>query len=283
MNLKNLFRFPATKPAISTKEQSLDRKKTQDELIDEIHETFFTEVDKILAWAKIQKALPTDKDEIIEKGNRLHKLGFTASSEKVEMDKAHIEIATINRENEKRKILVKAIDYFSFTYPQYKFITIESIEKICEKYALVYGEVSKYKGTVPDFAVDQMEKFNVKYSDRAFQLVHRRSQYSFNSTTRLIYGSEELLSKLRKDHNDTHSFMGDYYGPIEQCPLQIAAPISLFDTRGMEVKNYQLTPIVDKDPIVFMPVFFMNMIFYLIVTAWGKEANDELVVNPNRN
>jgi hypothetical protein len=47
------------------------------------------------------------------------------------------------------------------------------------------------------------------------------------------------------------------------------------------------TQIVDKveipDPIVLKPVCYKKRKYFLIVTAWGLEAADELVVNPNHN
>lgn len=46
--------------------------------------------------------------------------------------------------------------------------------------------------------------------------------------------------------------------------------------RNMEKKGYQ---IVAKDPIILQPVIGG----YLIVTAWGDEAGDNLVVNEVKN
>jgi hypothetical protein len=67
------------------------------------------------------------------------------------------------------------------------------------------------------------------------------------------------------------------------CPLEIAAPASDFDTTGMELKNFKLSPIEFPDPIVLQPVFFEGSKHYLIVTAWGLEASDEMVVNEKMN
>src|SRR5688572_17821327 len=51
------------------------------EVVEEIHETFYTEVDRLLADAKIAHSLDTDKQGLIDKCERLKKLGFAGSSE----------------------------------------------------------------------------------------------------------------------------------------------------------------------------------------------------------
>ena len=51
----------------------------------------------------------------------------------------------------------------------------------------------------------------------------------------------------------------------------------------MELKNFKLSKIEIPDPVVLKPVFFKGMKHYLIVTAWGLEASDELVANQNHN
>lgn len=37
------------------------------------------------------------------------------------------------------------------------------------------------------------------------------------------------------------------------------------------------------DPVVLKPVIYNSQKYYLIVTAWGLEAGDEIVVNSNHN
>lgn len=51
--------------------------KTTNEVIEEIHESFFTEVNKLLAAAKIENSLDTNKQSLIDKCARLKALGFT--------------------------------------------------------------------------------------------------------------------------------------------------------------------------------------------------------------
>jgi hypothetical protein len=45
------------------------------------------------------------------------------------------------------------------------------------------------------------------------------------------------------------------------------------------MKHYfKLSKIEVSDPVVLHPVMFKGIKYYLIITAWGLEASDELVV-----
>jgi hypothetical protein len=52
---------------------------------------------------------------------------------------------------------------------------------------------------------------------------------------------------------------------------------------NMEVKNNRVSKIEIPDPVVLKPVIYKEVKHYLIVTAWGIEAQDELVLNPTHN
>jgi len=59
--------------------------------------------------------------------------------------------------------------------------------------------------------------------------------------------------------------------------LKICAPLKDMDTTGKELRDYKL--VNHPDPVVLQPVKGG----YLIVTAWGDESKDELVVNEKLN
>lgn len=156
INIKNLF---------SSSSSKITAKQSINEIIQEIHETFYTEVDRLLNEAKISVSNETSKQELIDKCKRLKTLGFTNTKE---VREAQIEINRLNeisQINESKDKLVRAINYFSVKYPNYKFITEESVKKICEKYNLVYGSVDRYIGTVPDKNLKQIEEFKISDDD----------------------------------------------------------------------------------------------------------------------
>ncbi len=256
--------------------------KTTNEIIEQIHETFYTEVDRLLYEAKISHSLDTDKQDLIDKCNRLKALGFTNTKE---VQEAEIEISRLeqlSKENEEKTTLIEAITYFSFRYPQYKFITEKSVEKICKKYNLVYGAIDRYIGTVPDKNLKHIEDFKVLNDDECF--LNEYISYGFGEERRF---GKKYITHTEHERNknfDNIRFMTTSYKEINmKSPLEIAAPIKDFNMKGLEVKNYKISKIEIPDPIVLKPVIFKSQKHYLIVTAWGLEAGDELVVNHNHN
>lgn len=257
--------------------------KSVNEIIDEIHHTFYTEVDRLLADAKITLSTHTDKTELLDKTARLRKLGFTKTEEVREGSHEELRLQEINRENELKHHLSRAILYFSAKYPNYKFITDASVKTICNKYNLVYAEVGLYKGYVPDKNLKHIEDFTIASEDRCAEMYKEFGGLMGRSIYEHMFLSETEL----KTENGDNSFFdrsSPYYSMVKKVlPLEIAAPIKDFDTTNMVVSNGQLKKIEIPDPIVLQPVIFEGHKHYLIVTAWGQEASDELVVNQKLN
>jgi len=61
--------------------------------------------------------------------------------------------------------------------------------------------------------------------------------------------------------------------------LKICAPIADMDTTQMRITDGYKMEVVIPDPVVLQPVKGG----YFIVTAWGDEASDEIVVNSIQN
>jgi len=255
--------------------QLMDENKSTNALVEEIHDTFYTEVDRILEQAKITKSYEIDKT-LESKAERLKKLGFNSAKE-LKLDSVQQRERTIiDSERKKNEELVEAVNYFSFKYPHYKFITEDSIKKICEKYGLVYGEVGKYIGEVPEENLKHIEDFKIDEKD---------NYISYSSRILSVWSSyteEEFRHRLTV-YNDVSPERVD--GIVENskicASLIIAAPKDKFDMTRMEVKDYKLQNI--PDPVVFKPVMYKDKQYFLIVTAWGAEAKDSLVVNEKLN
>jgi hypothetical protein len=285
-----LFKKSATNEVMIAEPKADLRGKTVNEVIEEIHETFYTEVDKLLASAKIANSLDTDKQDLIEKCARLKALGFTNTKEVKEAETEIARLDELKRDNEAKKTLIEAINYFSFKYPNYKFITEKSVEKICAKYNLVYGAIERYIGTVPDKNLKHIEDFRVLEDDECF-ICEQLMWSSFSSGERSMRKEYKTAERYKEDQKRKENV--DYYRMCMmhhstreinmKCPLEIAAPLKDFNMQGMEVKGHKISKIEIPDPIVLKPVIFNNQKHYLIVTAWGLEAGDELVVNANHN
>lgn len=265
--------------------------RSTNEIIQEIHDTFYTEVDRLLAEAKISRSLDSEKTELIEKCKRLEALGFTKTKEVLEAKEEIRRIEAIREHNQKNAELVEAIEYFSFKYPHYKFITEESVIKICEKYNLIYGPISNYTGTVPDKNLKHIEEFKISPDDDAYagrwgRIINGEAFRIKLELDKKMRNENLALWKAHIEIERLNAIMrangaGDFTETL--CPLEIAAPLKDFDTKGMEIKGHKLSKIEIPDPVVLKPVAYKNTKHYLIVTAWGQEASDELVINPVHN
>jgi len=240
------------------KQKIVNSVKSDEQLIKEIHDDFYTEVDRLLAEANIQQTI--DKDEnLIERAKRLERLGF--SNVKI-VTKANAQIksaSTIEINNIERNRLIEAITYFTQKYPQYKFITRASVIKLCQKYNLVLGSVEQYTGNVPEKNLLEIENFKIDKNDTCY-----------------IRGSRDWSSDVENYdaammYNKTYSSSRKY---IKE-PFNIVAPEKDFNIKeDQKVSNFQIVP---KDPIVLQSVIYNNRSYFLIVTAWGIEADDDLV------
>jgi hypothetical protein len=244
----------------------------------DIHESFYSEVDRLLDYAKSLNNVETDKQALIDKCKRLKKLGFRNTKEVIEAQEEMRRLSNIKQENIQKDVLLKAINYFSFKYPQYKFITEDSVLKLCRKYNLIYSEITNYIGTVPDKNLGHIEKFSVKEEDKPYKVY----EYYHSRLTNVSFISEKeyLHNKQRRKNGRDWGFKDKVY---EKAPLEIVAPKKDFNTEGMELKNFKLTEKIVEDPIVLQPVMYGGKKYYLIVTAWGEEASDSLVVNHLNN
>ncbi len=94
------------------KETTQQEEKSTKQLIEEIHETFYTEVDRLLAEASIAKSLETDKQDLVDKANRLKAIGFGKAKEVQEATEEIRRLEKIYEENRKTKNLLKQLITF---------------------------------------------------------------------------------------------------------------------------------------------------------------------------
>lgn len=260
----------------------LNKKQSVKETIEEIHTTFFTEVDRIKKESSEIKSLDTTKQNLIDKRNKLIKLGFNNSKEVKEANLEIDRLNTLKKENELNQSINKAANYFSFTYPQYKFITEESVKKICAKYNLIYGDVSNYIGIIPDKNLKHIEEFKIKEQDECYEL-HRNDIFLWGRGRSFERYVTKPINDDISEHERYMQSVMHYSTKISKSNLEICAPIKDFNIKNMEIKNFKLSKIEIPDPVVLKPVIFEDKKYYLIITAWGDEASDELVVNQKMN
>lgn len=305
MNILGLFKKEKKEtPNLSPVVTEAPRKVYPPE-VEQIHMEFFTAADLLVEEAK--SVLKQAESLNAQKVKRLISLGFKNAKQVQEVE-------PVMKKAELGEEQIKLIRYYQHNYPLNKFITEEQVKQICYKYNLVCGDVSRYKGFVPEKNLREIERFKLKDQEastmiieayapsgnsigtftaqgvelkrlkgEAYWHIYKKSgdkyEYSFQqdseSTLPFMYGSDRSnLFGLQE--------MG-YISAIRVCnhSLQICAPVKDMDTRGLEIKDgYKLSEKIHiPDPVVLQPVKGG----YLILTAWGDEASDPIVVNQINN
>lgn len=271
-------------------------------VIDEIHQAFYTEVDRILEDAKVMRAEDPGESELIDKGRRLKALGFTQTVHAKELKELEERNYKAREENKNKEKVKKAVEYFSQKYPMYRFITREGVLRICGKYGLVFGDVGDYIGTVPDENLKHMEQFKIDPDDVCYgkfansmssflggvlligvcenpDIEERKKKAAFDAATEGMDPMDKLIRQYQM--NDGFGYISIHQQPwTSRLPLEIVAPQKEFNMTRRKVVDGQ---VVQDDPIVLQPVFYGGSKYYLIVTAWGQEASDPEVVNAKHN
>ena len=247
----------------------------------EIHETFLTEVDRLLVEAGIKTVVEIEDKKTFDTGKKLHELGFVATTAACEYRDTQQDILEASQENDKKELLKEHIRYFSQKYPLYRFITEESVKKICKKYGLVYGDVNFYKGDVPDknikeiaMAETAIKEEDVAYAQQRVRLDSSMSRGEWIWRT-IRYMSQQEFSMYWDGRNRSSD------DRCVRAPLVIAAPAKDFNLDMMRIENYKLVHNAPKveDPIVLRRVIKGGHAYFLIVSAWGEEAGDPAVIN----
>lgn len=176
-------------------------------IVDQIHKEFdqaaellLNEAIEIINKANSKLSNIPQHAENKNKAERLSKLGFNQCDEAVKYKIKSEQISKERQETTKvkaeRSAIVEAVEYFRNKYPLYKFITVDQIEQICAKYNLVYAEISRYKGFVPDKNLKEVENFKVKGEDCAYSNEEILSTYS-KGRERYFLSAKEVKSEFR--------------------------------------------------------------------------------------
>ncbi len=261
---------------LSRKEQETQR------VIEQIHNSFNTASDRILEEAK--RILATSSTVEVEKANRLQRLGFGNAQGVAEAKQAASDARAA-------KTIQELLLEYRMKYPTYKFITKDEIDKICQKYGLVMGDISAYKGFVPDKNLREIENWKGMKDEDAIVKVTTSYGMGLDHSSEVTKKEWIKMSTPKQrtsgiDSPDGYKvhFMGDdrrvtertYASPIG---YKICAPLKDMNVSSRErVVGNEIVAV--PDPIVLQKV---RGDLYAIITAWGDEASDPLVINPINN
>lgn len=279
-------------------ETAEDKEKTKI-IVDQIHKEFNTAGEQLAIEAKSLLATLSEKE--IKKAERLERLGFVESVT-VKGNRENVHLRNLAQKH------IKAIERYSVEYPNYKFITEDQVEAICKKYNLICGDVQAYKGFVPEKNLAEMEAFgSVKTADWQGRSIYVTNMTydtykdwkpvvnDFLSRRVKVSSPDEwevgrLLAEHKKIYFPKLKTKWDHISPNEleyvECAtshdLLICAPKKDMNVKGKTKVGFQWLEkkrVTFPDPVVLKPIKGG----YLILTAWGDEASDELVVNHKLN
>lgn len=254
-----------------------------------IHNEIDTAEDRLLNKALEQIEQVNKLTLEISKAERLKNLGFVNSESVIETTK---ELDKLNlAKTESNTIL-----YYKETYPFLKFITVEELDRICDKYKLVYAPVINYTKDVPEKNLRDIENAQkLKYEDCAKSTYrYKFNYYSYVpktvrrfmnklETQRLMEADSEFRSLCPIKYSGDHLYKtrGITSYRTDKSGLFIAAPKSHFNLNGLTKSRFGFfnTVLEPKDPIVFRYVQGGVQ----IITKWGLEAEDPSLINPITN
>jgi hypothetical protein len=251
----SLFKRKTETATIEVVEEPISRYPKE---VEEIHHAFETASDRLLEEAK--SVIDQSSSFNLDKVKRLSALGFKNVKE-VESGQKIIQKVELSKEQ------VELIKYYNKEYPKNKFITEAQVMEICHKYNLVCGNVDRFKGFVPEKNLIDIENFKVKGQDLSWF-------YNYGGNT------PNTVENLMKRWGHPYDyFVNSRNIENRKCfqqtniTLKICAPIKDMDISGLTLKDgYRLEKHI-PDPVVLQPVKGG----YLVVTAWGDEANDPIL------
>lgn len=273
--------------------------------IEQIHAEFDSAQDRLLQQA--MDIIPAHTEDnsaavVLETAERLKRLGFTNTALVKKANDVLKEKEEKNRVVVNNKEQADVIQYYSQNYPFLKFLTESELDRICEKYNLIYAPTSNYIKDVPEKNLKEIEnaqKLNNEDTARDQYFFEVTDFYSTcpNEIKKILkgkvkcdftYESETDAMKLARSLGYNGKYNHHIYREAEihrihKKGLFIAAPSDHFDTTGLDKKGkfgyMKKTIIKIEDPIVFRYVRGGIQ----VLSKWGAEGNDPSLIVPQLN
>ena len=286
--------------------------------VEEIHKAFDTAEDRLLKESEemLESLNITTETKIEEKAERLEKIGFINSNSVVKNKEIKKNIQKNQQKLVKTKEFADMIRYYKQTYPFQKFLTEEELDRICNKYSLIYAPISNYIEDVPEKNINDIENAKALLEkdqiEMIFKLIVDRNNEDFQTLmNQLGHSTGEFTQE------EINALMLKYYGRnVERWAYEAGENAWLYVIKEKIAKNlssdayaYKKVEKIDKSGLFIAAPqshfnleklsketkygFFSKSIIEVkdpivfryckggiqVITKWGLEANDSILTN----
>ena len=268
----------------------LFQRKSDQQVIEEIHNEFDTAHDRLYDYA--MQIINDCGMHDTKKAELLKKHGFTSNKLVVDYEK-NFGIKSMSEQE------ANVIQHYKRTYPFLKFLTEQELDRICDKYGLVYAPVANYKMPVPEKNLLDIENAQqLSRLDAPSNTFITKISYSgilnVGEITARIMGLPRIINERFQGFSDADRYLKtlfpslsnrqyicDFDGcfEINKQGIFIAAPKKHFNLNGLKFDSkkgfYNFSIQEVKDPIVFRYVKGGIQ----VITKWGLEGEDPALQN----
>lgn len=193
-----------------------------------------------------------------------------------------------NKEQEIRNQKIKqgekqALNILIKEFAPTSIVTYKTLNQICEDYKLVISSISNYNKAIPDENIEDIDAFFTrlkKIDQKLLKQLKAKQNFKFTfddegwkefiSEWNPIISSDEMFKIAAPK---THFKFDENYEKIGNEIAYLNSPKLKWKPKLNTIKSVQL------DPIVFLPIKFLNKVFCIIITAWDKEADDSRILS----
>lgn len=197
-----------------------------------VYSQFLKDVEcEIDSYFQIEEKLNSESNyiqNILKKAKEAKELGLNRAKE-----------ISIAQEIKEQQNLLKIAKHYKSKYPKYKFITEQSVNKICEKYGLVFKNIDKYIGPTDDNITGRIKELNCDIKEKKYY-ASQLGEEGYG----LYYDENTLLFKVNDIYNK----------PVQMKVIALAK-----DFGTVKKSNFKVFK-----PVILKPVIYENIKYYLI-------------------
>ena len=227
--------------------------------VEMIHNDFYSVNNNLLSIKNFEI-----DSELIEKKEKLEKIGVSNNHPIIQK---YVSLRRQQYRIDEKIKLQKYVEYYNKKYPFLKVIDYDSVMKICDKYKLVLNNMDNFFGDIPDKNINEILQNYKLVSDEDRFKFQLNSSWGTNFAFRqiMIVANNNLFDKYINEDESYYVYMPE---GIEKFIISVKDPIALLPIKADESDYHYSNSCPD---------------LFLILSAWGEEANDELVVNEKLN